>query len=273
MRILCCLNRDLVSSYALNLLLPSLEAHEVWVGLSERIGPAGALVAEPRGRTMLRTAEQTFANEVAFPLIDRAAFPDDGERHLTFAELERHRGIRVSSLQHPNSAEGLAAIEEFAPDLILSIRYGAILKEAVIAVPRFGVLNLHAGVLPNLRGVIASFRALLAGHAEVGCTLHYITDGTIDTGPIVAVARLPVRAEESLLWHVLALYPPGIQLVRAAIEELERGRRPVTTPQSGGAYFSYPTSDEWTEFTRRGWPIATPGDLQAAIRRYMPTQS
>ncbi len=137
MRILCCLNRDLASNVALNLLLPALASHEVRVGLTERVGAAPA--AEHADRRELRIAEQTIPNELFFPLIERAALPDNGARFLTFAEIDRCRGIPVAPLQNPNTASGLRQVQDFAPDLIVTIRYGAILKSALIAIPKRGI--------------------------------------------------------------------------------------------------------------------------------------
>ena len=268
MKILCCLNADLVSSVALNLLLPSLAHHDVHVALSTRVGraPQGD---EPRARHELRVAEQGLANDVLFPLIERGDFPDDG-RFLTFGELERCRGIGVSLLPNPNDTPGVAFLREHSPDLIISVRYGSIFKSPAIGIAPLGILNLHAGLLPTYRGVIASFRALMAGEREIGCTLHYISDGTIDTGPIVGTAPIPVDRSRSLVWHVLSLYPSGITLVADAVARLERGTALSTRSQSGGTYYSYPTADEWDEFARRGWRIADPGDLRDVVLRYMP---
>lgn len=272
MRILCCLNRDLASNIALNLLLPALARHQVCVGLTERVGNPQLEADEPPERRELRAAEQRLPNEVLFPLVDAANQPDDGRRFLTFAEIARHRGIRVMPLSTPNSGDGLKAIKTFAPDLILTVRYGAILKAPVIAVPRLGVLNLHSGLLPAYRGVLATFRALMAGDTQIGCTLHYITDGTIDTGPIVDSARIPVSPGRSLLWHVTELYRPGIALIAAAIDRLERGEadRPAVQPAGEGAYYSYPTAAEWAAFTKAGWTVALPSDLDTLMRRYLP---
>ena len=75
MRILCCLNADVVSNVALNLLLPALAPHEVHVALSARVG-GGADHLEPPPRRELRVAEQGFANDVLFPLVERAGFAD-----------------------------------------------------------------------------------------------------------------------------------------------------------------------------------------------------
>ena len=272
MRILCCLNRDLASNIALNLLLPAFRNHQVCVGLTERVGQARPHAEEPAERRQLRIAEQQLPNEVLFPLIERASLPDDGVRYLTFAEVERYRGIRVVSLPDPNTGEGLEAIQKFRPDLILTIRYGAILKLPVIAIPRLGVLNLHSGLLPAYRGVLATFRALMQGDPQLGCTLHYITDGTIDTGPIVDTAHIAVVPGRSLLWHVLALYQPGVAVLITALQRLESGQPLSTTVQQAteGAYYTSPSTAEWAEFSRAGWKVAQPSDLDDTARRYLP---
>jgi methionyl-tRNA formyltransferase len=274
MRILVCLNRDLASNVALNLLLPALAGHEVKVGLTERVGTS-VVVDEPPGRAELRIAEQTLPNEVLFPLVERAAFLDDGRRYLTFGEIERHRGIPVQTLLNPNAPPGLELVEAFAPDLIVTIRYGAILKAPVIRAPRLGVLNLHSGALPEYRGVLATFRALMHGDSEIACTLHYISDGTIDTGDIIGIERVAVNPSQSLLAHILALYPPGIALMTQTINALMRGE-PIPhaqQPSSGGAYYTYPTANEWAEFTRKGWRVASPNDLLSVYRLYFQQSS
>jgi methionyl-tRNA formyltransferase len=271
MRILCCLNRDLASSVALNLLLPLFATHEVRIGLTEQVGKAPSSGSEHPDRRELRIAEQTFPNDVFFPLIERAGLPDGKNRYLTFAEVERYRDIRVAPLANPNAPESLNEIRNFAPDLILTIRYGAISKSDVISIPPLGVLNLHSGRLPQYRGMLATFRALLAGDAQIGCTLHYISDDTIDTGATISTASMPVVTGRSLLWHILALYPLGVGLIADAFVALSRGAplnaaRPST---KDAAYYSQPSSLDWENFRRRGWTSADPSDLDSVLRRYL----
>ncbi len=270
-KILYCTNADIESSVALNLLLPAFARHEVCVAISPRIGPASGSASDPAPRRELRVAEQTLAIELLFPLIEKAGLPDDGRRFLTFGELERHRGIRVASLPNANSAEGLAFVRGFAPDLMLSVRYGSIFRAECIAVPALGVLNLHAGLLPTYRGVIAAFRALKNGDREIGCTLHYITDGSIDTGPVVGTHRIPVDPARSLLWHLLQLYPGAAALIGETLVRIGRGEASTGVAQVGGSYYSYPSEVDWQDFARRGWRIADPSDFAATWRRYLPT--
>lgn len=260
MRLLFLLNRELAGNIALNLLLPALAGHEVLVGLgARRPVPAGA----PPEAFELHAAEVRFPNEVLFPLLDRAYLPDDRARFLTFDELERHRGVRCTAIPDLKTPEGLKIVQRFAPDLIVSIRYGEILRPPVIGVPRHGVLNLHSGILPGYRGILATLRALLNGDEQIGCTLHYITDRTIDTGPVLDVARVSVVRDRSLVWHVLSLYWPGTRMIANAIGELAAGRQPQVTAQGseGAAYYSLPTPDEWAAFRNAGWVVAHARDL------------
>jgi methionyl-tRNA formyltransferase len=269
MRILCCLTRDLASNLALNVLLRTLSRHTVRVVLAEQVGRTP--VDEPPQRRELRIAEQTWPNLVHFPLVERAALGDSGNRNLTFTEIQRLRGIPIDVLANPNSAAGLDFVKSFAPDLILSVRYGAILKPPLIGIPPLGVLNLHSGVLPAYRGILPTFRAMMNEDADIGCTLHYIRDGGIDTGDIVAIHRRPLRRERSLLRNVLDHYPPGIEMIGGALEVLEQGGALSSSIQEHGAaaYYTYPTAQEWDEFTRRGWRVADPSDLQEIALSYM----
>ena len=273
MRILFLCNRDLASNFALNLLLPSLTGHQLRVSLTERVGRIGT--AECSERRELLAAEQSTPNEILFPLIERARFPDAHGRFLTFGEIARLRKIPVTTLANPNSEAGLEEVRAFGPDLILSVRYGAILKSELLSIPALGVLNLHSGLLPAYRGVLATFRALMNGDQEIGCTLHRISDGTIDTGAVIATGRVSVSPERSLLGHVLCLYPVGVELIVHALKQLER-RLPLEAVRQfagEGQYFSYPGAAEWAEFTRRGMRVTDSAELLGVYQRYLGTDS
>lgn len=270
MRILILVNRDLPSSLALNLLIPRIRHHELTIRLTERVGGKQAAVDEPVQRRELISAEQRLPNELFFPVIEQAQLPDSRGRHLTFLEIERLWGIAVKPLADPNTTAAIETLRGFAPDLILTIRYGAILKPPVIQIARSGVLNLHSGLLPAYRGVLATFRALMNGDKEIGCTLHWISDGSIDTGDVIGVRTIAVDPARSLLAHILALYPVGIDMVSSTIEEIASGRRPAGSSQADerGRYYTYPTQDEWALFERRGWRIADTTDLHGALQHY-----
>jgi methionyl-tRNA formyltransferase len=269
MRILCCLTRDLASNLALNVLLRALARHTVRVVLAEQVGRTP--VDEPLQRRELRIAEQVWANLALFPLVERAAVSDSRGRNLTFTEIQRLRGIPVEVVPNLNSAAGLDLVSAFAPDLILSVRYGTVLKAPLLGIPPLGVLNLHSGILPTYRGILPTFRAMMNEDAEIGCTLHYICDASIDTGDIVSIHRRPLLRGRSLLRNVLDHYPAGVDMIRSALETLEQGGTLSSSVQQHGraAYYTYPTAQEWDEFTRRGWRVADPSDLHEVMLSYI----
>lgn len=268
MRIAFLVNRDVESNLALNLLLPSLARHEVTLFLSERVGgtassKSGALAAM---LGQLAFAEQDLWNRAVFPLLDAA--PREGGL-LSFEGLRR-RGVPVQPLASAKTPEGLRALEAAGADLFVSIRFGRILGAEAIRIPRLGVLNLHSGILPDYRGVLATFRALANGDRRIGCTLHRIDQPSIDTGPIVEIAEIAVDPARSLLWHILSLYPPGAATIARAIERLQAGDALAGTPQraSEGAYYSFPGDADLVRFTQAGGRLFDRADLDELLQRY-----
>jgi methionyl-tRNA formyltransferase len=212
--------------------------------------------------------EQELFNDLVFPLVERTGVGDD---HLAgFAELQRRFGIQVQTIATLKDPSELQRLRDMRADLFVSIRFGKILDAEAISIPVRGVLNLHSGLLPEYRGVLATFRALLNGDTEIGCTLHWIDSPGIDVGGIIQTARIPVAKEHSLLWHVLSLYRPGADLILAAIRRLERGEPVIGTPQdpSAGAYYSFPTDEDLIRFTSMGWRLFDREDVADLIESY-----
>jgi methionyl-tRNA formyltransferase len=96
----------------------------------------------------------------------------------------RAHEIRASLMNGP---EGLALVRSLKPDLII-LSGAPILGDALLRIPRYGVLNVHFGIAPQYRGSHTLFYALYREeYSQVGVTLHYV-DAGVDTGPVVAQA-------------------------------------------------------------------------------------
>lgn len=270
MRVTLLLNRDLHANVALNLLLPALRTHQVTIFLSN--GLAGQSTV-PAGWAPLAVAERHLPNTVLWPLAD--AGPDSGETFGSFERCAARLGAPCEVLDAPNSDEGLRRLRQTQPEVIVSIRYGRILREAAIAIPRHGVINLHSGPLPEFRGVLATFRGLLNGAEVIGCTLHRITDPGIDSGPIIDVVTLPTPTpdEACLFSAVQSVYPPGCRMIVDALDRLDRGAALATRPASGGTYYSWPTAAELARFFERGYALVDSARYLAVLGRYVPPSS
>lgn len=100
-------------------------------------------------------------------------------------------------------------------DFFLVASYGALLKKDVLAIPRKGCINIHPSLLPRYRGASPYKSAILADEREVGVSLMLMEE-TMDTGPLLAQARLEIAAEDwpppSLLLSEM-LFTEGVNLL------------------------------------------------------------
>jgi len=99
------------------------------------------------------------------------------------------RGFR----KDPRAAEQLAA---YAPDLLVVAAYGLILPETVLQIPTYGSINVHASLLPAYRGASPIAAAILDGLDETGVSIM-LMDAGMDTGPVLAQARQPIRPDDT----------------------------------------------------------------------------
>ena len=105
-------------------------------------------------------------------------------------------GLQV---QHPVSLRSESAalqMSNLAPDVAVVVAYGLILPQAILDLPRFGCINVHASLLPRWRGAAPIHRAIMAGDAETGISIMQMEAG-LDTGPVMAREALAIGAEET----------------------------------------------------------------------------
>ena len=133
----------------------------------------------------------------------------------------------------------------------------------MIAIPPLGVINLHSGILPDYRGVMATFWAMLDGQPEIGTTLHRITDRGIDTGPVINIDRRSVDPARSYLSNVLSLYAAGSRSIISAVRRLAAGSALDGHAQPcGGRYFSAPDQISVRRFENLGLRLVDGGEAE-----------
>lgn len=92
-----------------------------------------------------------------------------------------------------------AAIEEIIslePDLIITCAYGQILPKQLLEYPKYGCINIHASLLPKLRGGAPIHRAIMKGFSKTGVTIMKMDEG-IDTGDIIAQREIPIAFDDN----------------------------------------------------------------------------
>lgn len=120
----------------------------------------------------------------------------------SFAESEN---IPVLQPEQPRGAEFMKQLRELGPELNVVIAFGRILKLDVLDLPERGSINVHASLLPRLRGAAPINWAIIRGHAETGITVMRMVE-RMDAGPILFQTPEPILADEraSDLWTRLS---------------------------------------------------------------------
>jgi len=251
MNITLLINYDLAATLALNYLLPELSEHKLSLFFTRK----SRVTNRPNALEKLAEFE-TFS----LSLLNSQASTS------SLKSIEQFEAPTIQTIECLNDVNGrdFSTLQTTQPDLILSIRHMTILKQAVIDLPKYGVINLHSGFLPNYQGVMASFWAMLNGENSLASTLHFIDDAQIDTGAIIETSVLRCQTDKSYLWNVLNLYHSGCQTMLRTIDRICAGRSVGSVQQSATArYFTYPQQIDLDQFTARGLRLFDLTDAEA----------
>lgn len=237
--------------------VPSLEAliasrHEVVAVVSQPDRPRG------RGQQLQATPTKSVALGRQIPVLQPAKIREP-------AFLDQIRGLGA--------------------DLGVVVAFGRILPDALLAIPRLGMINVHASVLPRYRGAAPIQRAVLAGDRETGVTIMRV-EAELDAGPTFAVATVPIPSDATSGDMEGVLANLGARLLIPVVDDLALGRA-VETPQdhSRATHAAKITKEEgiidWTQPSDivhnqvRGlqpWPLASTrlGPDRLLLRRTRP---
>lgn len=125
--------------------------------------------------------------------------PRGRHRHLEATAVgARAEALGIAAERAPSVNEDgfLARLRQRAPDLVVVASFGQILKPALLSLPRYGCLNVHASLLPRHRGASPISAAILAGDHHTGITFMRM-DAGLDTGPIYRQLRLDIAATDT----------------------------------------------------------------------------
>ncbi len=170
--------------------------------------------------------------------------------------------LQPASLKHADIQGELAA---YGADVMVVAAYGLILPQAVLEIPRYGCLNIHASLLPRWRGAAPIQRAILAGDTETGITIMQMDVG-LDTGDMLLKKACPIDAQDTAqtLHDKLALV--GAEAIVEALQLLEQGKlMPEIQDGSLATYATKLTKEE----ARINWSDDAE-QIARAVRAYIP---
>lgn len=127
-------------------------------------------------------------------------------------------------------------LKQFNADVMIVAAYGLILPQAVLTIPRYGCLNIHASLLPRWRGAAPIQRAILAGDNETGITIMQM-DAGLDTGDILLQQNLAIRMQDTTQTVHDKLAHLGSSCIVDALSLLRQGKlQPLKQQESLANY-------------------------------------
>ena len=124
-------------------------------------------------------------------------------------------------------------LRALAPELIAVVAYGKILPQRVLDIPKLGCINIHASILPQLRGAAPIQWAILNGLPETGVTAMYMAR-QLDAGDIIDISRTPLMPDETSEELTARLAELGAELLVKTVKAIGDGTA-ARTPQDEAA--------------------------------------
>ena len=173
--------------------------------------------------------------------------------------------IPVMQPVRARDADFVAQLRAFAPDLAVVVAFGQILSQEVLDVPVHGCINVHASLLPKLRGAAPIQHAIMAGERGTGITTMQM-DAGLDTGDMLLWREVSIHADTTYGQLHDALMETGAMLLIETLERVAAGTL-VRTPQTGESSYAARITREtavidWSRSAR---------ELDALVRGLNPT--
>ena len=142
--------------------------------------------------------------------------------------------LQPERMKDPAFMEALAAL---APDLGVVAAYGRMLPDVLLALPRLGMINVHASLLPKYRGAAPIHRAVMAGESETGVTIIRLVR-EMDAGPMLRRAGVPIGPDDTSEALDRTLAELGAAVLMEAVDDLDRGHAVETAQDHALATFA-----------------------------------
>lgn len=185
-------------------------------------------------------------------------------------ELALENGLPVFQPVKMRDGTALAQIKALEPDILVVVAYGRILPDDILAVPKYGAINVHGSLLPKYRGAAPIQWAVLNGDKITGVTTMYLAS-EMDTGDIIYTAETEIGEYETSGELFDRLKDVGAELLVKTLRDIDAGIAP-RTPQdhSKASYVTMLDKSicpiDWNKTPRevlkhiyglQPWPVAT----------------
>ncbi len=175
--------------------------------------------AVPSLQTILKVSD--FQVEAVFTQPDKKVGRKQELMTPPVGVLAKERGIKL--YQPTKVMENLTEIQAIKPDVMVVVAYGEILPEEILKIPKYGVINLHASLLPKYRGASPIQTAILKGERETGVSVIKLVK-EMDAGDILGQKKIKIGERETSEELFSRLTEEGSMFLVEILRKLVKGK-------------------------------------------------
>ncbi len=146
-------------------------------------------------------------------------------------------GLKIMQPVNINDTASVEEIKRLSPDCIVVVAFGQFLSNAIIRLPRYQCINIHASLLPKFRGAAPINWAIIKGETVTGVTAMLMT-AKMDAGDIISTKHTPISPEENAGELEKRLSIMGAELLVETLDGIEVGRVTYTKQEENEVSFA-----------------------------------
>ncbi len=168
-----------------------------------------------------------------------------GRKHEIVYSPVKKEALRheIKVLQPNKIKEEYDDILALNPDIIITCAYGQIIPEVILNAPKYGCINVHASLLPELRGGAPIHKAIIYGLKKTGITIMYMDKG-MDTGDMISKVSVPIEDNDTAESLHDKLMNVSVPLLEKTIPEIVKGTNKREKQDNSKATYAYNVSRE-----------------------------
>lgn len=162
-----------------------------------------------------------------YPVVGVVSQPDRpvGRKHVLKPTLVKELALKhgIVCVQPEKIRKDYQAVLDLKPDLIITAAYGQIIPKALLEAPKLGCINVHASLLPKLRGGAPVHHAIMDGEKETGVTIMYMAE-KMDAGDMLARVKTEISEDETVGTLYARLTTLGANLLEEILPDFLEGK-------------------------------------------------
>jgi methionyl-tRNA formyltransferase len=197
-----------------------------------------------------------------------AATAEVEDTSIEIETLAQKHGVPYFETNNINKPEWPNLLRSYELDLVVAMLWLHTINDAVISTARLGFINSHGGHLPKYRGNACANWAILNGEPHIGTSVHLMTPGSLDDGPVLCQEIVPIDANTYVGELIGELEGRGERLVIDAVEALRTGTAKPARQDPDHASYCYPRLPRDGEIDWNEKAVAVHALVRAAGRPY-----